>query len=421
MPLGKGRAHVNGPRVAYLLKKFPRLSETFVLGELLEQERRGSRIHVFSRREPDDEPRHAELARLRADVEVLPRRHALNPWSELFGFPGGAAALLDPIQGLLAEAEAWGHPKLHELLAEALYLRRRADELGVEHVHVHFATDSAVTAMLLERLGGPGYSVTLHAKDIYRSTVDPALLDRVLASSRFCVTVCDANARYLAERVGEGARARLRRLYNGIDLSAFTPRVPGSGHPARILSIGRLVEKKGFDVLLEALAIVRGRRIPFEASIIGDGEARDDLLRRRAALGLETHVEMPGALDQTEVRRRLAEGTVFCLPCVVGDDGNRDALPTVLLEAQAVGVPIVSTPVTGIPEILDGGRAGVLVPERDPRATAAALERLLGDPEERARLERAGLARVRELFDLKRSGDTLNAWFRSAAAEVACA
>lgn len=409
------------PRIAYLLKKFPRLSETFVLNEVLEQERLGAEVHVFSRRKPDDEPAHPELARLLAEVEVLPYKGALDPWRELFALPGGAPRSLAAIEGIVAEDAERRHPRLPELLAEAMWLRRRTAELGIEHVHVHFATDAAVTANLLARLGGPSYSVTLHAKDIYRSTVEPRLLDRLISESSFSVTVCDANERFLAERVGPAARGRLRRLYNGIDLSAFTAAGPEARDANRILAVGRLVEKKGFHVLLDALARLGTRGVPFTARVVGDGEEREALAARIDELGLGSRVELTGPLSTDGVRRQLASATVFCLPCVIGTDGNRDALPTVLLEAQASGLPIVSTPVTGIPEILDGGAAGRIVPENDPVATADALEELLSDAAARERYARAGLARVAELFDLRRSGDVLHGWITDAVGERACA
>ncbi len=409
------------PRIAYLLKKFPRLSETFVLNEILEQERRGTQVHVFSRRTPDDEPRHAELARLKAEIEQVPRKHALNPWEELFASPDGAATTLAAIREILADNEVWQHPRLTELLGEALFLLRRSRELEIEHVHVHFATDSAITAMLLSRLGGPGYSVTMHAKDIYRTAIRPELLQRIVGDSRFTVTVCDANVCYLNDMLNEAARTKLRRLYNGIELESFE--VPPSQQRSanRVLAVGRLVEKKGFDVLLDALALLRDREIPFEATILGDGDSRSALLAQLEELDLTDKVELPGALPLEEIREHMGSATVFCLPCVIGEDGNRDALPTVLLEALASGLPAISTPVTGIPEILDNGGAGVIVPERDAEATADALAQLLGDPIERQSLALAGLERVHRLFDLAKSGDSLNRWFGEAIRAEVCA
>jgi glycosyltransferase involved in cell wall biosynthesis len=402
---------MSSPRIAYLLKKFPRLSETFILNELLGLEDRGVELRVFSRRTPDDEPRHPELARLRAEIEELPQRPELDPWSELFTHAHDPQELLTAMGPLVSEVRAWNHPRTGKLIGEALWMRRRCAELGIDHLHVHFATDSAVVALLCKLLGGPTYSITAHAKDIYRETVDPAMLSRLVAGSEFTVTVCDANVRSMSEKLTGEARAKLRRLYNGIHLDAFAP---GNAirAEARILSVGRLVEKKGFDVLVDSLAELLSRGVAFEALLVGDGEEREAIQARIAERGLADRVRLLGALPQDEVRSLLATSTVFCLPCVVGEDGNRDALPTVLIESLAAGLPCISTPVTGVPEILGDGDAGVLVPERDPLATADALETLLADAEARRRIATAGWDRALELFDVRRTTTTLAEWLR---------
>ena len=407
-------------RVAYLLKKFPRLSETFVLGEMLAQEALGTEVYVFSRRAPDDEPRHAELERLRAPVELLPSD--VDPWRELFGPEAATGELLERVRQVHARYSGLAHPKFSSLLAEALWLLRRTRELAIDHVHVHFATDSAVVALLAHELGGPSFSVTAHAKDIYRRTVSPAQLRAILEGSAFVVTVCDANVEHVRGLVGASAARKLRRLYNGIDLESFGTLLR-SAVRGRILSVGRLVEKKGFDVLVDALAKLRERGVAFEAQIVGDGEDRPRIAARVLQLGLAREVQMLGALPQGRVRELFAQAEVFALPCRIGEDGNRDALPTVLLEAQAAGVPCVSTPVGGVSEILDGGRAGVLVPEGDVQATADALERLLADEAGRHRLASAGAARARDLFDARHQSRTLRHWFESAIEDrrLACA
>jgi len=407
-------------RLAYLLKKFPRLSETFVLGEILGQEAEGAEIHVFSRRKPDDEPRHPELAHLRATVEVLPSKRSLEPWLALFEPDVHGTDLLERFGTVVRDLAGFEHDRLPALVAEALYLLRRTRELEIDHVHVHFATDSAIVAMILAALGGPTFSVTAHAKDIYRSTVDAALLDRIVSRSAFTVTVCDANVRHMASRVSLSGMEQVRRLYNGIDLEAFR-NDGGRRDEAHVLSVGRLVEKKGFGVLVEALARLAASGVEFRATLVGEGEARSQIEAAIAHHGLGERVTLTGALDQDAVREHLRSATVLCLPCLVGEDGNRDALPTVLLEAQAAGVPIVSTPVTGIPEILDGGRAGILVPEQDPARTAEAVEELLANPARRAELSAAGHARAAELFDRRQAARTLSQWFRGvvSVAEVA--
>ena len=418
-PTGAGPRPVpERPRLGYLLKKFPRLSETFVLGEILWQERLGQRIHVFSRRGPDEEPRHPEFAALRAEVEQLPSVRSIDPWGEIFS-GGDDGELLDTIRKAYAGVRGLGLERLPALMAEAIYLRRRCRELSIGHLHVHFATEAAVTAMILRDLGGPSFSVTAHAKDIYRSTVDPVLLDRVVRSAAFVVTGCDANLVYLRERLSSAAGDRLRRLYNGIDLSSF--RVVRRPEPGRILSVGRMVEKKGFEVLIEAFGLMREAGVDFRAVIAGDGERREDLGRRVAELRLEPWVDMPGALDQDGVRALMGSASIFCLPCVIGADGNRDALPTVLIEAQAAGIPIISTPVTGIPEILDGGRAGELVPCGDPVATAEMLTALLADEARAERLAQAGRERAAALFDRDVNARVLHGWFEECMEAAACA
>ncbi len=411
------------PRVAYLLKKFPRLSETFVLNEMLGQEALGAQLHVFSRRTPDDEPRHEQLARLRAPVENLPDSRGLDPWGVLFDRSLEPAQLLERVRRTHERYGALDIERLGPLLGEALWLLRRTRELGIEHVHAHFATDSALVAMLLHALGGPGYSLTAHAKDIYRSTVSPRRLSALVGDSRFTVTVCDANVRHLESLVDERAARRVRRLYNGIDVEAFGACAHGTREPRTLLSIGRLVEKKGFDTLLEAVALLAQRDAQVRLDVIGDGEDRARLVERSHGLGLHERVRWLGPLPQERVREHLARATVFALSCKVGDDGNRDALPTVLLEAQAAGVPCVSTPVGGIEEILDFGRAGVLTPIGDAAALAAALERLLQRSDERAQLAAAGRARARECFDLAQQAQVLFGWFQEAVAlrEGTCA
>lgn len=408
-------------RLAYLLKKFPRLSETFILNELLAQERTGREIHVFSRRAPDDEPRHPELTRLKAVVETLPPKSEIDPWEMLVGDDSNPDDLLGRLGKLVREARTWGHARTPSLLVEALYLLKRTRELGIQHVHVHFATDSAVVALLMNRLGGPSYSITAHAKDIYRETVDFRFLDVLVRNSAFVVTVCDANRQWMAERLSAEAMAKVRRLYNGIDLATFRAD-GGPREPNHVLGVGRLVEKKGFHILVEALALLLAKGVDLQATIIGDGDQKQRIEELIAARGIGARVRMLGPRDAAEVRRHLSRATLMVQPCLVGNDGNRDALPTVLVESLAMELPSISTPVTGIPEILDHGRCGVLVPENDVPATAAAIEALLRDPARRARIAADGRRRAEQLFDGETIARTLSSWFDSALeAAPACA
>ncbi|HED64667.1 MAG TPA: colanic acid biosynthesis glycosyltransferase WcaL [Planctomycetes bacterium] len=401
------------PRTAYLLKKFPRLSETFVLGELLAQEELGRDLHIFSRRPTDDEPRHPALSELRACVEQLPSRSELDPWKALFTDLANPSATFARLGALVEEARAWELPRFSSLVNEALFVLGRCTELGIGHIHAHFATDSALVAMLVHDLGGPSYSITAHAKDIYRSTVRPEMLSRLFARSAFTVTVCDANHAYLAERLTPEAIAKVRRLYNGIDLDDFAS-LPRERERNHVLAVGRLVEKKGFDVLLDAASLLVERGVDFRMTIVGTGDEEAALHAQAERLGLTDRVRLTGSLDQSKVRDLMQRATLLCQPCVVGEDGNRDALPTVLLEALACGLPAISTPVTGIPEILDHGRCGRIVPERDAQSTADAIAEMLADEDGRTRLAEAGRARAAELFDRGQNARILYSWFEEA-------
>jgi glycosyltransferase involved in cell wall biosynthesis len=400
-------------RLGYLLKKFPRLSETFILNELLAQEQLGRELHVISRRTPDDEPRHAELGRLRATVETMPPKHEIDPWEMLVSDESGPEDLLARLGALVREARTWGHPRTPLLMVEAMHVLKRTRELGIRHLHVHFATDSAVVALLVRKLGGPSYSITCHAKDIYRATVNFDFLDILVRNAAFVVTVCDANRQWMAERLSPEAMARVRKLYNGIDLAAFVP--DGSRRePNHVLGVGRMVEKKGFHVLVEALAVLLARGVDVHASFIGDGEEKTRIAELIAKRGIGERVRMLGPRDQGEVRAFMSRATLMVQPCLVGNDGNRDALPTVLVESLAMELPSISTPVTGIPEILDHGRCGVLVPENDVQACADAIETLLRNPGRRAEIAADGRKRAEQLFDAQKTARVLSTWFDEA-------
>src|SRR5712692_1823336 len=249
--------------------------------------------------------------------------------------------------------------------------------------HAHFASRAAHVAMLGSRLAGIPYSFTAHAKDIYHEEVDQDLLRVKLRHADVVVTVSEFNRRTLL-RIGSGipgVEEKVRRLYNGVDLDLFRPRTGGPGASGRILAVGRFVEKKGFPTLIEACAVLRQRGVPFTCDLIGSGNQQallEDLIARR---GLGGQVTVRGALALEEVASEMRAASLLVLPCIMAADGNMDALPTVLLEAMASGVPVVSTALSGIPEIVVDGETGYLVEPGDAVALAGAMERILGEPE----------------------------------------
>ncbi len=294
-----------------------------------------------------------------------------------------------------------------------MLLARQAHLAGLHHLHAHFATSATSVARLAAFFAGVPYTFTAHAKDIFHESVQFDDLRRKLRDAAAAITVSDYNLDYLRETYGP-ATARLQRIYNGLDLARFPYAAPHY-RPPRIVSVGRLVEKKGFADLIEACAILAGQECHFNCQIIGAGELEADLRAHIKRLGLQASVELLGPLPQDEVTQRVLSAAVFAAPCVVGRDGNRDGLPTVLLEAMALGTPCIATDVTGIPEVLRDEETGLRVPQHDPVALAAAIERLLTDSALRVQLADRARRLIEAEFDIHRNAAQLRTIFQAPA------
>lgn len=399
-------------RVGYVLKVYPRFSETFIVNEILAHEAAGVPVEIFALRPPTEGRFHEQLARVRAPVTYLPH-HGLRA-ADLWGQVRAAAAA-----PAFWERFAPAQFEAVDDVAQALALAALVRERGITHLHAHFATSATTVARLAAGIAGITYSFTAHAKDLYHDSVCPDDLRRKLADAFAVVTVSDYNCAYLREHFGEAA-AGVRRVYNGLDLERF-PYRQSLGCPPRIVAVGRLVEKKGFDVLVEACAILRDQGRQLECQIVGAGECRAALEAQIARLGLEATVHLVGPRPQGEVIELVQSAAVFAAPCVVGEDGNRDGMPTVLLEAMALGTPCVATDVTGIPELIADGVTGLLVPQRDPAGLAAVVARLLDDRSLGLTLAAAARRRIEVDFDIVRNSAALRALFAEAACEPALA
>jgi colanic acid/amylovoran biosynthesis glycosyltransferase len=385
-------------RVGYVLKRFPRFSETFILNELLALQAQGAALQVFSLLTPPDEPRHARLAELLAPVTYLAK-------------PSGTpTAVVDEAdKALFAGNDARNIATLQAKAAEVARLARAA---GITHLHAHFGSDPATVALLAARIIGGTFSFTAHARDIYHTYISPSVdaekRRAKLREAAFVVTVSDFNAAHLRNLCPEAA-GRIHRLYNGIDLSLFTP--ADTGVPGRIIAVGRLVEKKGFAVLVDACAILRERGLTFDCRIIGDGPLQGALTARIAEHGLAGFVMLEGPMPQEQLADALGTAAIATLPCVITSDGDRDGLPTVLLEAMGKAIPVVTTTVTGGPEIVAQGETGLLCPPNDPAALADALAVLLADHDRARAMGATGRLRAERLFDLQTNAARLAGYF----------
>ena len=390
--------------MGYVLKMYPRFSETFILTEVLSLEEQGADLEIFSLRAPVDGHFHEALARVAAPVTYLPQAgRTLELWDALrLGQEHLGDAVAEQLPDLLLEAPGDA--------AQAVRLAVMVRERGIDHLHAHFGSVSTTVARLAARLAGITYSFTAHAKDIFHEEVDRTDLERKLSDAAAVVTVSDYNLDFLTSWYGPSA-ARVRRIYNGIDLAAFAPATPRERPPV-VVGVGRLVEKKGFHHLIDAIDLLVRAGRPVRLDLIGTGAVEEELRAQVERLGLAGTVRFLGPLPQERIREAVTQAAVLAAPCVVGADGNRDGLPTVILESLALGTPVVATPVTGIPEAVDDEITGLLVPEGDAAALARALGRLLDDPELRCRLACTGRKLVEGRFDSRRNTALLREMFQ---------
>ncbi|MCL6607006.1 MAG: glycosyltransferase family 4 protein [Geminicoccaceae bacterium] len=388
------------PAVAVLVKGWPRLSESFIARELVALEARGLALLLVSLRHPTDRARHPDHERLRAAVLYLPEYLYQEPLRVLRGLrraigrPGLGAALRAWFRDLLRDPT----PNRGRRLGQALVL---AAELppSVRRLHAHFLHTPASVARYTALLTGLPFSVSAHAKDIWTT---PAREKREkLRAADFTVTCTRANLEHLRALAPE---ADTTLLYHGVDARLFAPpatRPARDGRdpadPVRLLAVARAMPKKGLDTLLEALA-----RLPaglaWRFDHVGSGPLLDTLRERADQLGLARRITWHGAQPQPRVIELMQAADLFALPARIAADGDRDGLPNVLLEAMATGLPVLSTPVSAIPEAVEDGRTGLLVPPDDPAALAAAIERLARDPLLRQHLGGAGRETVLARF-----------------------
>ena len=428
--------------IAYVLKGFPRLSELFIASEIHRLERAGVQLRIYVIKPPDEEVRHPLVDRIRAPRNYLPATTSLSQttlraWlrANLPAFrpalgrvarrrPLGLARALGFTfaQSLRARPRFWSPPRklfVKELLLGVALADLLLEEPDVRHIHAHFAHGATTVAWVASMVTGLPFSFTGHAKDIYSPSLNPGgLLPRKLRAARFAVTCTETNREHLRLLAPE---AEVHRIYHGLnaELARLLDGAPPAREPSaafRVLAVGRLVEKKGFDVLVEACAELRRSGVDLQAAIVGEpGEHEDELRRLIRVHGLGEAVTLAGPMTQAELRREYERAAALCLPCRVMSNGDRDGIPNVLVEAMACGLPVVTTAVSGIPELVVDGENGLLVPPDDPGAVAGSLRRLRDEPELARRLGEQGRASVAERFDGDALARQLADLFRAAA------
>lgn len=395
-------------RVAYVMSRFPKITETFILYELLELERSDVSVEIFPLLREKATVVHPEAQRLMPRVRFLPmlsrdilgaalRRLGHDPWCML-------CALAEVLWGTRGSANflfgALG------IFLKTVKMAEDMERLGVTHIHAHFASHPTLAALIVHRLTGIPFSFTAHGSDIH---IDQTMFEAKLRAARFAVTVCRYNVDFLAEHCGDWVCDKLRVVHTGTDPDSFpyAPPAERAGRPFTILCVGALREVKGHHVLIEACALLRARGVDLQCRLIGEGELQRTLEQQIHEAGLWERVHLLGARPRAEVAAEMRAADAVLLPSILGRRGDREGIPVALMEAMATGRPVVSSRQSGIPELVEDGVEGLLCPPGDAVALADALDRLAGDADLCRRMGVAGRETILRGFDMRVSARTL--------------
>jgi glycosyltransferase involved in cell wall biosynthesis len=413
-------------QIGYLLRSYPRLSQTFILNEILALEKIGVSIQIFALTDPHEKVVQMQVDQVQAPVHYLDADTQPRSLRTLLKENAEVARLhlkgyLRSLRYIAANRiidEGYTASSRWDCFLQAVHLiyfldrQQRNNGKKIDHLHAHFAHDPALIAYLVQMMTGIPYSFTAHARDLYQ-VPEKALTDRI-HGARAVITCCGANLEYL-NRIAASQHSKFRLIYHGVNLRDFQP-VSSSGADPRqpepfILSIGRLVEKKGFQDLLQALLLVKERDVRFQCAIFGDGPLCQQLQAWIQEHGLTGEVKLMGDRTQQELIAEYQNATLFILTPIQTEDGDRDGIPNVLVEAMAVGLPVITTAVAGIPELVENNQNGLLYESHDVYGISSGIIELLGNAEKRRQFGSAASRKVREQFDVDRAAMQLKTLF----------
>jgi len=394
------------PVLGMVLKGYPRISETFISNEILKLEHLGFQIHLFSMRKPRESFTHASVKRIQARVDYLPEKMLGNLWRLI----SANFKLAKRRPQVYRRALVWALNRfkrtrksatVKHLLQAGYMVERLLPGRPVVQLHAHFAHSPTSVAMFASLLSGIPFSFSAHAKDIFTS--DRRQLREKINLARFVVTCTEFNRQHLLDLAGT-SDTPIHRVYHGIDLTLFNssgtvrPAMP----PFEVLTIARLTGKKGLPTVLHAVRQLRAHGLALRHTLIGDGDDRELILALVRTLGLEETTRWLGTLPHEKVLDHYRRAHLFVLGCEVATNGDRDGIPNVLVESMALGVPVVATDVSAIPELIEHERTGLLVPPRQPGELGRAMKRLLCDEDLRADITMRARDKVWYEFDNQR-------------------
>ena len=389
------------------MSRFPKITETFILFEMIEQERNGMLIELYPllrEHQPVSHPEaekylerahfhpFASFSILRANWHYM-RRQPKTYFKMLAEVLGGTFGSFNFFAGALG------------VLPKSVRFAYEMEKQGITHVHAHFCNHPAVAALIIHRLTGINFSFTAHGTDLH---VERRMLDKKVRAAVFAVAISSYNMEMMVEECGEWARDKIHLIHCGIDPDVFMPRSEeNSAGPLKIICVASFEKVKGHEYLVEACRLLQERSVDFICHLIGEGPVRSRVEKQISAAGLGDKIILHGSRPRLEVMKMLRHAEVMVLPSVPMPRGDREGIPVALMEAMAVGLPVVSSRLSGIPELVESGRTGILVPPRDVKGLANALQQLYEEPNLRHCMGKAGREKVLNEFNLKKSAALL--------------
>ena len=392
--------------IAYLVSRFPKLTETFILYEMQALEALGARIELFPLIRHKEEVIHPEahnwIKRARYRKWYSPR--AL--FSQLYWLWRSPSVVLGIWFEILSEYRSKPRYLLRYLLTTylAFDFAREMQKIGIGHIHAHWATYPTTAAYIVSRLTGIPYSLTAHAHDIY---VDQTMLEKKINAAAFTITISEHNRQYLQQHIGIKAPDRIQVLHCGVDTKVFKPSERSLKGLFTIIAIAALEEKKGHRYLIEALQSFSTRGWPFRCLLIGEGPQRSSIEAQIHQAGLQDRVTLMGGQSRSRVIELLGNADVMVLPSIRLESGKQEGIPVALMEGMAMGLPVIASRISGVPELVIDGVNGVLVPEKDAQALTSALIELYQDADYRRELGSRAREKVLTEFDLARTTASL--------------
>ena len=395
-----------GPALGMILKGYPRISETFISNEILLLERLGFNIHLISMRRGRENFTHGSVRHIRARVDYLPET-LLAPLPRFLFHNLQLAAQKPRIYATALKTALRRFRRtrksatIKHLFQAGVLVHKFLPASDITHLHAHFAHSPTSVAMFAGQLSGLEFSFTAHAKDIY--TTHPDQLREKISLAKFVVTCTEYNKQHLMN-LAAGLPVAIHRIYHGIDTGLFTAEVEEKSTPPapfEILTVARMIAKKGLPTIYTALKILSDRGVAFNHTLIGDGEDREMVVKLINDLGLSAVTRVIGTQPHDIVLEHYRRAGVFVLGCEIASNGDRDGIPNVCLESMAMGVPVAATDISAIPELIENEKTGLLVPAGEPEQLARAMLRLLTDQDLRNRVISAARQRVRKDFDNK--------------------